>query len=106
MPTYTEKASKAKPFISALLKLVDDDKQNEALNYLANIFLKGNQANPRPANATIKQRAIQAAFSEYKQLHVGTVQVSGYNGKIFNAITIDVDGYEPSLPAESDSDDE
>ena len=104
--TYTDKASMAKPFIAALLKLVESDKQNEALNLLANIFLKGNQANPRPANGTMKVRALEAAFAEYKQVHFGTKPITGYNGKSFNVVTINVDGYQPTLTDESESDDE
>lgn len=90
--SYTEKAAMAKPFIKALLELVEPSKQDEALNLLANVFLKGNQANPRPANSTMKTNALKAAFAEYPQVKFGTKALIGYTGKSFNVVTIEVNG--------------
>jgi hypothetical protein len=97
----------ARRHIKSLLSLVPPEKKEEALFCVANIFLKGNQANPRPANGTMKVRALEAAFAEHKELSFRTKPVVGYNGRTFNVVDIQVENYVPPVQeTEEDSDEE
>lgn len=104
--SYTDKAAMARPYIAALLKLVPTDKQEEALFHAANIFLKGNQANPRACNATMKSNAIKAAFAEHPTVKPVQVIIRGNYGKSFTVVNIEVPNYRPIIQEEQDSDEE
>jgi hypothetical protein len=74
--------------------------QDQILFHLACIMNKGFRCNPRPAMGTIRKNALECAFRNYPEVKFSFTEVKGYNGKMFKALSVNVN----SITESDDSD--
>ena len=104
MAKYIQTASSVQPHIDYIVGLtthLPKEAQEATLFHLACIMNKGFRCNPRPAMGTIRRTALETAFRKYPEVKFHFIEVKGYNGKMFKALSINVNTLTDS---ESDSD--
>jgi hypothetical protein len=104
MAKYLQTATSVQPHIDYVVGTtthLPKEVQDSVLFHLACIMNKGFRCNPRPAMGTIRKNALETAFRKYPEVKFNFTEVKGYNGKMFKALSVNVNSI-----VESDDSDE
>jgi hypothetical protein len=103
MAKYLQTASSVQSHIDYIVGTtthLPKEVQDSVLFHLACIMNKGFRCNPRPAMGTIRKNALETAFRKYPEVKFNFTEVKGYNGKMFKALSVNVN----SITESDDSD--